>query len=82
MAMGKAIVATDDAAIPELITRDQEGLLVHPGDPQSIAAAVIDLLNIPEKRQALGKAAKRKAALFSTELMARKMEEIYRQVCA
>jgi glycosyltransferase involved in cell wall biosynthesis len=82
MAMGKVIVATDDAAIPELITGGQEGLLVHPGDPQGIAAAVIDLLNNPERRKALGKAAKRKAAHFSTEQMARKMEEIYRQVCA
>jgi glycosyltransferase involved in cell wall biosynthesis len=81
MAMGKVIVATDDAAIPELITGGQEGLLVHPGDPQGIATAVIDLLNNPERRQALGKAAKRKATHFSTEQMARKMEEIYRQVC-
>lgn len=80
MAMGKAIVATDDAAIPELITRDQEGLLVHPGDPQAIAAAVIELLNNSERCRAMGKAAKRKAALFSTERNARKMEEIYQQV--
>lgn len=81
MAMGKVIVATDDAAIPELITIGQEGLLVHPGDPQGIATAVIDLLNNPERRQILGKAAKRKATQFSIEQMARKMEEIYRQIC-
>jgi glycosyltransferase involved in cell wall biosynthesis len=80
MAMGKAIVATDDAAIPELITCDQEGMLVHPGDPKAIAAAVIELLNNPERCRTMGKAAKRKATLFSTEQMVKNMEEIYRQV--
>ncbi|MCX5839548.1 MAG: glycosyltransferase [Deltaproteobacteria bacterium] len=82
MATGKAIVATDDASIPELITSGKEGMLIHPGDPQGIAAAVIDLLASPKKRQTLGKAAKQKAAFFSIDLMARKMEEIYRQVFA
>jgi len=77
MAMGKAIVATNDAAIPELITHDQEGILIPPGKPGELAKNIVDLLNNPTKRVALGQAARVKSLKFSSEAMSRSMESIY-----
>jgi glycosyltransferase involved in cell wall biosynthesis len=80
MAMGKAIVATNDAAIPELITHEKEGLLIPPGTPDQTSWHIIDLLNHPEKRDALGKAARARSFSFTAENMTRSMEAVYRKV--
>jgi glycosyltransferase involved in cell wall biosynthesis len=81
MAMGKAIVATNDAAIPELIDHGKEGLLIPPGKPEEIAGAVIAMLADPVRRTALGGAARERAKMFSTENMVRSMEGIYLKMC-
>lgn len=80
MAMGKAIVATNDAAIPELITHEKEGLLISPGSSDEIARHIIDLLDHPEKRNVLGSAARVRSLNFTSEKMTRSMEGIYRKL--
>lgn len=54
---GLPIVATDFAGIPEFVRPGVEGLLVPPGDPDALAAALADLAALPERRAALGDAA-------------------------
>ncbi|MCU4178284.1 glycosyltransferase family 4 protein [Bosea sp. BH3] len=54
---GLPIVATDFAGIPEFVRPGVEGLLVPPGDPDALAAALAELARSPERRAALGKAA-------------------------
>jgi glycosyltransferase involved in cell wall biosynthesis len=54
---GLPIVATDFAGIPEFVRPGVEGLLVPPGDPDALAAALADLAGSPERRAALGDAA-------------------------
>jgi glycosyltransferase involved in cell wall biosynthesis len=54
---GLALVATDVAAIPEFVTSDC-GVLVPPGDPASLAAALRALVRDPAARARLGAAAR------------------------
>lgn len=77
MAMGKPIIATDDAAIPELIENHKEGILVHPGEPRSLSEAILTLLNNPLKSKKMGQAAKERVKDFSLEKMVKRFESIY-----
>jgi glycosyltransferase involved in cell wall biosynthesis len=51
-------VATKVGGIPEVIEDGVTGLLVPPDDPDALATAITRLINDPEQRLALGRAAK------------------------
>jgi glycosyltransferase involved in cell wall biosynthesis len=53
MAMAKPLVVTDSAAMRDYVT-PQEGVLVPPGDPEAVAAAIDGLLADDERRRRLG----------------------------
>ena len=44
--------------VPDLVEDGVTGCLVAPGDPEALAAALTALLQHPERRQALGRAAR------------------------
>lgn len=77
MAMGKPIVASDDAAIPELIESGKEGLLIQPGNEQVIIDAVCRLLADPQTASRMGKAACERAQAFSLERMTGMTKTVY-----
>jgi glycosyltransferase involved in cell wall biosynthesis len=54
MASGLPIVATNAAAIPEVVPHRRAGLLVPPGDVGALAEALIELLRNPDQRAAYG----------------------------
>ena len=51
---GLGVVCTRVGECPRVLRDGQLGLLVPPSDPQALAAALLDLLNHPEKRSQLG----------------------------
>ncbi|MBL8660976.1 MAG: glycosyltransferase [Rhodospirillales bacterium] len=53
---GLACLSTRVSAIPELIEHDRTGLLVPPGEPQPLAAALARLIRDPALRARLGQA--------------------------
>ena len=63
MSAGRGVVATDPSGMAEML-RDGEGAefgrLVPPQSPESIAEAVVELLQNPEKRMHLGAAARQR----------------------
>jgi glycosyltransferase involved in cell wall biosynthesis len=61
MAMGKGIVASRLEQLAEVLEHDRTALLVTPGDVDELAEAILDLAVNPEKREALGGAARRAA---------------------
>ncbi len=61
MAMGKAIVASRLEQLADVLEHERTAWLVTPGDPQELAAAILRLALDPEKRAALGSAARRAA---------------------
>jgi len=61
MACGKAVVASRAGGLAEAIEDNTSGLLVPPGDPESLATQIIGLLRNPAERDRLGRAARARA---------------------
>ncbi len=60
MACGRPVIAADAGGTAELVGRDGAGVLVPPGDPDALAAAVRELLGDPGRRAGLGESARRR----------------------
>ena len=74
----KAIVASSTAGIPEAITNGKEGMLVAPGEVETLADALGELIANPERRAELGAAAFLRAnGNFTVEVMAERYERLY-----
>jgi glycosyltransferase involved in cell wall biosynthesis len=58
MAVGRPVVTAAGPGIGEALTDGVEGLLVPPGDPAALAAALITLAGDPARRAAMGAAAR------------------------
>jgi glycosyltransferase involved in cell wall biosynthesis len=78
MSRGLAIVATAVGGVPDVVTDRVEALVVEPGDPAALAAALGELGSDAELRRGLGEAALRRSAEFSPEAVAGRVERIYR----
>lgn len=78
MAAGKAIVATAIPGVDELVVADESALLVPPGDPVALAAALRRVVAEPELRARLGAAARRRAhEMFSIETSTSRVMSVY-----
>ena len=78
MASGCAVVAVDNTSIPEVV--GDAGVLVAASDAALLADALGTLLRDPERRAALGAAARRRAATFTWEETARRTRTVYEEV--
>lgn len=56
LSQARAVLATLFAAVPELITDDETGLLTPPADPKALATALERLIRDPALRERLGAA--------------------------
>jgi len=79
MACGTPVVATRVGGIPEVVVDGETGLLVPPGEPAALAAAVGDLLADRARAGRLGQAGRRRVeAEFSWERVAERTLAVYR----
>ena len=77
MQQGTAIVSTNNGAQTELLTNEQEALLVPPSDPDALRKAIQQLIDFPEIREQLAKKAQQKSKQFSYDKFFQKMSEAY-----
>lgn len=78
MVAGIPVVASSVGAIPLVIENGRNGILVEPGNIESIASALKSLWIAPDKRISLSKQAILTAQqTFSSERMAREYEDLY-----
>jgi glycosyltransferase involved in cell wall biosynthesis len=81
MAYGLSPIVTPVGAVIDVIRDGDNGILIPPGDADTIAGALSDLLLDPQKRRAIGKRAR---ASFKADYDIRnyrgKLEAIYRTV--
>ena len=78
MACRRPAVATDVGGIPEIISHGQTGLLVSPGQPESIAKAVLRMVHDPEWALQIGKRGGNEvAARFTSRMEVSAMEALY-----
>ncbi len=72
MACEKPVVASRVGGMKGIVEEGKTGHLVEQGNPQSLADAILDLLNHPNKRVAMGEAGRiRSVALFSWDQVGR-----------
>lgn len=79
-ALGLPVVATDVGGVREAVRHGQEGILVPPGQPTALAAAVVELATRPDVRASMSEAAARRAADFDVQRVARRLEDFYAEV--
>ena len=83
MAMEKAIVASNIGWGPEVITNNQEGILVHPKDHETYANAILNLLENDTLNTTFGqKAAKKIQDVFANGLIAEQSVAFYQTIIA
>ena len=78
MASGVPVVATRVGGNPEVVEDGVTGFLVPPREPEALAAAIGRLIEHPQRAQAMGRAAKERAAEhFSLERLTQETESLY-----
>lgn len=79
MACGVPVVASRVGGLPEIVDREV-GRLAEPGDPASLAEALVDLLRDPELAEVGRRARARVVDHWSNARLVRRHEEIYRSL--
>ena len=83
MAHGRPVVASRLGGLAELITDDETGLLVPPGDMAALSAAILRLVRDPDLRVRLGRAGQtRVASRYGLDRYAAAMVRLYDEVLA
>ncbi|MFN0152521.1 MAG: glycosyltransferase family 4 protein [bacterium] len=83
MAAGRAVVASSAGGNPFLVEEGATGFIVPPGDPEALAARLIDVLRDAPRREAMGRRARELArARFEMGAVARGSVAIYERVLA
>jgi glycosyltransferase involved in cell wall biosynthesis len=78
MASGVPVIATDNGGTKDIIENGKSGLLVPPGDSESLLRAIKTLLDNPGQRRDMAKSGQERAKThFTAELMAKRTAELY-----
>ena len=81
MMSGRAVVGVDVGPAAE--TLGDAGVLVQPDDPAELAIAIVDLLRSPDRRRALGDAARQRAMThYTQDRVVRVYGELYADLAA
>jgi glycosyltransferase involved in cell wall biosynthesis/GT2 family glycosyltransferase len=81
MAAQVPVIATRVGGLPELIDHDKTGILVPPGDVESLSNAIKYLMEHPEARKRMGQEGRKKVENhFGLETNIRETEKIYLEV--
>ena len=78
MYLGTPVVASRVGGIPEIVRDGVDGLLVPPGSPEALTAALVRLIRDPALRHSLAKDARQWVSdRFQFQTMVRRYEEVY-----
>lgn len=79
MAAGLPVVASNVGGVPEVVVDGETGLLVEPGNPGAIAAAVLRLVGDPGLRARLGGRGRERARSYSWDVLVPRVLAVYRE---
>ena len=80
---GKPVVATTVGGLPEMVDHGRTGFLVPPRDSESLASAIVDLMQSDEMRQSFGENGMRKVNVeCAPEVVGKQTVSVYRQALA
>jgi glycosyltransferase involved in cell wall biosynthesis len=77
--MERGVVASNVGGLPDTVQHGETGLLVPPGDPAALAAAVTELLADPGRRREMGRLGRARCLRqFDIAVTVAKLETLYR----
>ena len=82
MAAGRPVVAASSGGIGDLIEDGVTGLLVAPGDPAPLAAALFSVITHPDGAAAMGRRALDRVRAFTASVVVEQFEGLYERVIA
>jgi glycosyltransferase involved in cell wall biosynthesis len=83
MERGRPVVVSDVGGLPEIVADGETGVVVPAGDSEALAAAVVALVQDPDRAEAFGKAGRRRALdRFRQEHCTERHEVLYRAALA
>jgi glycosyltransferase involved in cell wall biosynthesis len=77
LAMGKAIVATDADGLLDVLTHEQDAIIVPTRDARALANGLIRMIDEPATRARLGAGARVSGRQYDIAAFVRKMERLY-----
>ena len=78
---GKPVVATNVGGVPEIVVNGETGVLVPAGDAESLAKAVIQIIDKPVLAREMGEKGRQRAEkMFSIEQNISQTEETYTEI--
>jgi glycosyltransferase involved in cell wall biosynthesis len=77
LAMGKPIVATDADGLLDVLTHDDNAIIVPRRDARALAGGIIRMMDEPETRRRLGARARETGRQYDIAVFVRKMEQLY-----
>jgi glycosyltransferase involved in cell wall biosynthesis len=80
LALGVPVVATDVAGIRDAVREGLDAILVPPGRPAELAAALLTVVGDPDLRHRLAEAGAGEADRFDIRRAAGQIEDVYREV--
>ncbi len=80
MSRGKAVIGTAPGGHADMIRDGETGFLVPPGDVDALTHAMQILIDNPEMRERLGRAARERAKLFTADSAIPRFEQLYADV--
>ena len=80
LVLGLPVVATNVGGIAEIVTDGREAILVPPGEPQQLAAALMTVARDPALRAEMSLHAVASGDTLDVTLALRAMEDLYREV--
>ena len=77
LAMGKPIVATDADGLVDVLTAEQDAVIVPRRDARALADGLVRMIDEPVTRQRLGAGARETGTKYDIAVFVRKMEQLY-----
>ena len=79
-ACGRPSVATDVGGVRSVVADGVTGVLVPPGDVEALRAAIESLLNDPQRRSAMGRAARDRTSRFTLDRLLTDIRSLYAEL--
>jgi glycogen synthase len=82
MAVARPVVASTSGGIVDLVEDGVTGLLVPPGDPDALSAALLAVVDDHDRAVAMGREALARARLFTASAVVGRIESLYERLIA
>lgn len=80
MGWGLAVITTPVGGIPELVTPNQDGVLVEPGNVEELTCALKTLIENGSTRHSLGEKARQRVSPLSVDMYMEKLVGLYKSM--